>query len=70
MLTFGLHCMQERFRPVISGFPAVVDTSRRMVRRWERGGGCSWGLRSLVADGPVCQCEVGCRWALMRLAQC
>lgn len=24
--------VQERFRPVISGFPAVVDTSRRMVR--------------------------------------
>ena len=24
--------VQERFRPLISGFPAVVDTSRRMVR--------------------------------------
>lgn len=24
--------IQERFRPIISGFPAVVDTSRRMVR--------------------------------------
>ena len=24
--------VQERFRPVISGFPAIVDTSRRMVR--------------------------------------
>lgn len=24
--------VQERFRPVITGFPAVVDTSRRMVR--------------------------------------
>ncbi|PSC73207.1 Isochorismatase domain-containing 2 [Micractinium conductrix] len=24
--------VQERFRPVISGFPAVVDTSRRMLR--------------------------------------
>ena len=24
--------VQERFRPVISGFPALVDTSRRMVR--------------------------------------
>jgi hypothetical protein len=24
--------IQERFRPLISGFPAVVDTSRRMVR--------------------------------------
>ena len=24
--------VQERFRPVISGFPAVVDTSRRMAR--------------------------------------
>ena len=23
--------VQERFRPVISGFPAVIDTSRRMV---------------------------------------
>lgn len=42
----GLQCVQERFRPVITGFPAVVDTSRRMVRRWERGGDCSWGLRS------------------------
>jgi hypothetical protein len=25
--------VQERFRPIISGFSAVVDTSRRMVRR-------------------------------------
>lgn len=24
--------IQERFRPIISGFPAVVDTSRRMIR--------------------------------------
>lgn len=24
--------VQDRFRPIISGFPAVVDTSRRMVR--------------------------------------
>lgn len=24
--------VQERFRPVITGFPAVVDTSQRMVR--------------------------------------
>lgn len=24
--------IQERFRPIISGFPSVVDTSRRMVR--------------------------------------
>lgn len=24
--------VQERFRPVISGFPAVIDTSRRMLR--------------------------------------
>lgn len=24
--------VQERFRPIISGFAAVVDTSRRMVR--------------------------------------
>ncbi|KAF8073015.1 isoc2 [Scenedesmus sp. PABB004] len=24
--------LQERFRPVISGFPAVVDTARRMIR--------------------------------------
>lgn len=23
--------VQERFRPIITGFPAVVDTSRRMV---------------------------------------
>lgn len=23
--------LQERFRPVITGFPAVVDTARRMV---------------------------------------
>lgn len=25
--------VQERFRPIISGFPAVIDTSKRMVRR-------------------------------------
>ena len=25
--------VQERFRPVITGFPAVIDTSKRMVRR-------------------------------------
>ncbi|WIA09225.1 hypothetical protein OEZ85_008635 [Tetradesmus obliquus] len=24
--------LQERFRPVITGFPAVVDTARRMIR--------------------------------------
>jgi hypothetical protein len=24
--------VQERFRPIISGFSAVIDTSRRMVR--------------------------------------
>ena len=24
--------VQERFRPIISGFPAVIDTSKRMVR--------------------------------------
>lgn len=24
--------IQERFRPIITGFPAVVDTSRRMIR--------------------------------------
>jgi hypothetical protein len=23
--------IQERFRPVITGFPAVIDTARRMV---------------------------------------
>ena len=25
--------VQERFRPVITGFPAVIDTSKRMVSR-------------------------------------
>lgn len=25
--------VQERFRPVIAGYPAVIDTSKRMVRR-------------------------------------
>lgn len=29
--------VQERFRPVISGFPAVIDTSRRMVGLPARG---------------------------------
>ena len=24
--------MQERFRPVISGMPAIIDTARRMIR--------------------------------------
>ena len=33
--------IQERFRPIISGFPAVVDTSRRMVcvSCWGNGAG-------------------------------
>lgn len=38
--------VQERFRSVISGFPAVVDTSRRMVR-----------LEHKVDMGPLFKCK-------------
>ena len=40
--------VQERFRPIISGFPAVVDVSRRMV-----GGGTAGGRAGVGARGYV-----------------
>ena len=41
--------VQERFRPVISGFPAVVDTSRRMVRVCRQLAALLQGLLPLAA---------------------
>ena len=49
--------VQERFRPIIAGFPAVVDTSRRMVRRVARRAArqhtCTLPMRGLAAPAPL-----------------
>lgn len=55
--------VQERFRPVISGFPAVVDTSRRMVSLSPRAS-CAEvaGLHAHAAHPAAGSIVLTCSW--------
>lgn len=53
--------IQERFRPIISGYPAVIDTAKRLVKTAQQGSVRGSAVILLCISLSASDCAIVCR---------